>query len=211
MFLSYGMAAPFFAEAAASRYRELFDGHKPWVPRDQLYQEAREGFLGQIRALRDRNEGGWEDIDGEDPAIPRQAVFVQGQFFDALRPIEAIIGSAARQIVLIDGYVTSGTLALFCQKRSGVAVAVLTKSADAALRAAAVAFNRQYQGLSVRRSEEFHDRFIIVDESDFYHIGASIKDLARRTFMYSRIEDAAVRTRVWRQFETAWQTADNVV
>lgn len=86
MFLSFGMAAPFFPESLASRYRELFELNKPWVSRDQLYQEVREGFVGQVRALRERNEGGWEDIDGAGPAIPRQAVFVAGQFFDALRP-----------------------------------------------------------------------------------------------------------------------------
>ena len=72
--------------------------------------------------------------------------------------------------------------ALFTRKRSGVAVRVLTKTADPALRSAFIAFNRQYQGLSLRTSDAFHDRFIIVDGSHFYHIGPSLKDLAKRTF-----------------------------
>lgn len=128
-------------------------------------------------------------------------------------PLQALIVNAAREVVLIDGYATPDTLALFSQKRSGVALRILTKpkGVDAALRVASTAFNRQYHGLSLRTSEAFHDRFVIVDGSDFYHIGASLNHLARRTFMYSRIDDAEVRTGVWRAFEKAWEAADEVV
>lgn len=206
MFLSWGMMAPFFPEPVASRYRELFNRRKPWVPEDQLYQEVREGFLSQVKVFREKNDGGWEEIGSGAPTVPKQAVFIAGQFFDALRPIEALISAASQQIVLIDGYATSDTLALLCQKRSGVAVAVLTKTVAPQLRTAALAFNRQYGGLSLRTSQQFHDRFLVIDGTDFYHIGASIKDLGKRTFMYSRVDDVVDRTRLWQDFQAAWSS-----
>ncbi len=210
MFLSYGRATPFFCDSVACRLRDLFCGNKPWVSTEQLYQEAREGFISQVRAHYEKNEGGWE-ADSANRAVPSEGVFFSGQFFDGLVPLQTIVSNALREIILIDGYTDTDTLAILSGKANNVAVCVLTKSVTPALRISALAFNKQYHGLSIRTSQAFHDRFLIVDGTDFYHIGASIKDLAKRAFMYSRIHDPGLRTALWQQWSAEWNAAGVVI
>ncbi|MDE3034392.1 MAG: hypothetical protein KGJ14_00345, partial [Nitrospirota bacterium] len=74
-------------------------------------------------------------------------------------------------------------------------------------RTLAIAFNKPYGMLSVRTSDVFHDRFVIIDDRDFYHFGASIKDLGRRGFMFSRIEETLVVDELRKQWTNEWKKA----
>lgn len=141
------------------------------------------------------------------PPVPSETLVAAGRVFDARLLIEEMVTTASREIVVIDSYVGTETLVLLSQKQRQVSARVVTKNLNQALRSAVVAFNRQYGGLSVKTSDVFHDRFVIIDGTDFYHIGASIEHLGRRTFMVSTIEDPEVRTALWSQYLEAWDAA----
>jgi len=139
--------------------------------------------------------------------ISREGVFFAGQYFDALQRITGILELADTQIDIIDGYVNSDVLNLLTGKKSTVSVNILTKSVDPALKAAAIAFNKQYGGLAIRMSDAFHDRFVIIDNKDFYHFGASIKDVGKRGFMFSRIEEEHVIEAIQKKLSEEWKQA----
>lgn len=131
-------------------------------------------------------------------------VFTDGQQFDALRELQRIIARAKRSIVVIDSYADETALDLLSSKRAGLAVRLLTKSVKPSLAAAAKAFNAQHGGLSIRTSDVFHDRFVIIDDKEVYHFGASLKDAGKRVFRLSKIENATERQKLKERFEAAW-------
>ena len=143
--------------------------------------------------------------------VTREGVFFAGQYFDALLRVRDILAHAKKRIVIIDGYVNEDVLNLVSGKDKAVEVNILTKNVSAALNTAANAFNKQYGNLSVRTSSTFHDRFVIIDDSDFYHFGASIKDLGNRGFMFSLIEESFVMDALRHQFNQEWAKATVVV
>lgn len=131
---------------------------------------------------------------------PLQGVFFDGQLWDARALALKLISSAKRSLILIDNWATPETLDLFAKKRSGVKVTIVTSEhfkkgvphrkiseADVAT------FNAQYPKLDVRYTETFHDRFLIVDDKDLYLIGASLKDLGRKCFAFTKLDSGEVR------------------
>ena len=101
----------------------------------------------------------------------------------------SLIQKATKDIILIDGYVDIGTLNLLAKKQTGVAVEINTFS-NMKLTAADVAkFNSQYPTLTVKHTNAFHDRFLILDHSEAYHIGASLKDAGKKCFAISLLSD----------------------
>jgi len=143
--------------------------------------------------------------------VTREGVFFAGQYFDALQRVREILSNAKQSIVIIDGYINEDVLNLVTSKNTAVEVKILTKSVSPALKTAADAFNRQYGNLSIRTSQAFHDRFLIVDSRDFYHFGASIKDLGNRGFMFSRIEEQVAINALASHWDQEWNRANVVV
>jgi hypothetical protein len=145
--------------------------------------------------------------------ITREGAFFAGQQFDAIRQVQEIIAMATKRIGLIDSYAAEATLDLLAAKAATVTVRLMTKprSMTPAFRAAANAFNQQYGGLSVRTTEAFHDRFLVIDGSEVFHFGASIKDAGKRAFMFSRIEEPLVVAALQQQFKKEWTDAPVVV
>lgn len=130
----------------------------------------------------------------EDHAESEQKIFFDGQIYDAFSLIVSIIQKAQREIVLIDSYVDIDTLNILSKKNTGVNVKVITYS-NARLSNTDIAnFNAQYPNLIVKRTQVFHDRFIILDGSKVYHIGASIKDAGKKCFGISMILDHGIVT-----------------
>ena len=123
---------------------------------------------------------------------PRQGLFFDGQLWDACSLVERLVARAKNSILLIDSWVGPGTLDMLAKKRSGVAVEIVTSS-NGKLAATDIAkFNAQYPTLSVRTATNFHDRFLILDDKELYHIGASLKDLGRKCFAFSTLDPALV-------------------
>jgi hypothetical protein len=146
-------------------------------------------------------------VDIPSMKVTREGLFFSGQYFDAIQRVREILANAQKNITIIDSYIDQRILDIITSKKPNVAVVILTKDVTPALKAAAIAFNKQYGGLSIRKSLAFHDRFIIIDDSDFYHFGASIKDLGNRGFMFSRIEEAEIVKSLLDRFALEWAKA----
>jgi len=139
---------------------------------------------------------------------PAMKFFTEGQYFDAFTSIREIIKEAKDSIVLIDGYVNADTLAFFPGKDPMIKLRILTdkKSLGAEFQRAINLYNKQYENLQIETSKNFHDRFIIIDNNQFYHIGASIKDAGNKTFMYTKIEDEDVNNTIRKKINQEWST-----
>jgi hypothetical protein len=124
---------------------------------------------------------------------PLQGVFYEGQLWDACSLVEKLIGRAKKTILLIDSWVGPGTLDILAKKRKGVSVDVVASPRGNKLVASDIAkFNAQYGGLSVKTSKAFHDRFLIIDDKELYLIGASLKDLGRKCFGFTKMDSGEV-------------------
>ena len=126
---------------------------------------------------------------------PLQGIFYDGQLWDARSLVLRLVSSAKRSLVLIDNWATAATLDLFAKKRKGVSLTIVTSEhvkkgkADRKISSAdAATFNAQYPKLSIRYSEKFHDRFLIIDDKELYLIGASLKDLGRKCFAFTKLD-----------------------
>ena len=131
---------------------------------------------------------------------PLQGVFYDGQLWDARALVLSLVSRAKRALILIDNWATPETLDLFAKKRKGVKVTIFTsehfkkKAPHHSISDADIAtFNAQYPKLAVRYTEKFHDRFLIIDDRELYLIGASLKDLGRKCFAFTKLDPAAIR------------------
>ncbi len=126
------------------------------------------------------------DAPRQDKAI----IFFKGQMWDATNCIEEIISKAEKSIILIDSYVDRNTLSMMTGKKAGVSVSIFTSEKNCRISEQEFkAFNSQYGPLTIRFTDEFHDRFLILDEKILYHIGASVKDAGKKAFEISLNED----------------------
>ena len=125
-------------------------------------------------------------------AIPNQGVFFDGQVFDAYELASKIIRSAKNSIVLIDNYIDESTLTHLSKKTKAVKVLLLTKTVSNQLTLDVKKANEQYGNFDIRVFANSHDRFIIIDNSDVYHVGASLKDLGKKWFAFSKMDKSSV-------------------
>ena len=118
-----------------------------------------------------------------------QGVFYKGQIYDAFKLIMDIIRSADKTIIIIDNYADDSVLDMLADKKKGVTVTIVSSKPDRISQLAVSKFTAQYPDLQVIKSDEFHDRFIIIDDKKLYHVGASLKDAGKTCFALSLIED----------------------
>ncbi|MBC8358687.1 MAG: hypothetical protein ISS41_09845 [Candidatus Aminicenantes bacterium] len=150
-------------------------------------------------------------VDIPSMKVSREGIFFAGQYFDALSKAEEILSEAEKSIWIIDGYIGPDVLNLLASKKSSVEAKILTNDVPAPVKTAADAFNKQYKNLSIRTSQAFHDRFIIIDDAEFYHFGASIKDLGNRGFMFSRIEESQIIDALRTKWTEEWGKANPII
>ena len=117
---------------------------------------------------------------------PVEGVFFDGQIFDAYVFVTDLIRAAKRRLVLIDNYVDESVLVMLSKRASGVTAEIRTGKLSEQLKLDIQKHNSQYDPVSVVRTQNIHDRFMIADD-DVYHIGASLKDLGRKLFAFSRM------------------------
>lgn len=122
----------------------------------------------------------------------KQKVFFDGQIYDAFSLIVNLIQKAEKEIVLIDGYVDVGTLNLLAKKNENVSVVMYTLKRTKLSQGDVDNFNSQYPSLEVRYTKVFHDRFLILDKKNAYHIGASLKDAGKKCFGITLLEDDGI-------------------
>ena len=138
----------------------------------------------------------------EDHAEAEQKIFFDGQIYDAFSLITTIIKKAKKEIILIDGYVDVDTLNILAKKNIGVDVRIYTYASAQLTNKDSANFNAQYPTLTVKKTQVFHDRFIILDEKTAYHVGASIKDVGKKCFGISLIEDPGVISDLMNRLKT---------
>ena len=138
----------------------------------------------------------------EDHAESEQKVFFDGQIYDAFSLITSIIRKAQKEIIIIDGYVDVDTLNILAKKNASVDVKIYTYASARLTNTDVANFNAQYPTLTVKKTQVFHDRFIILDRKTAYHIGASLKDAGKKCFGISLLEDPVIVTDLLNRMRT---------
>jgi Virulence protein RhuM family len=119
--------------------------------------------------------------------LPNQGIFYDGQIFDAHSFVSKLIKSAKKSIELLDNYIDESVLTLLSKRDKDVRVTIYTKSISKQLKLDLERFNTQYEPVEVKEFAKSHDRFLIIDEIEVYHIGASLKDLGKKWFAFSKL------------------------
>lgn len=122
----------------------------------------------------------------------KQRVFFEGQIYDAYRIIIDIIKKANKKILIIDNYIDDSVLKMLAKKKSHTEVVILTSNRSKIQNIDIQKFNKEYPILKVAKTNKFHDRFIVIDNKEMYHLGASIKDLGKKCFGINKIEDREI-------------------
>ena len=130
----------------------------------------------------------------QDKSFPPQKVFYDGQIYDAFEQMKKFVRMARTELIVIDPYFADSVLPLVAQKRQGVQVLVVKNSLNKLLHAVDVArFNAQYgNSLTVRTSDNFHDRFLIIDKAVLIHVGASLNHLGKKCFAFSSMDKSNI-------------------
>lgn len=118
---------------------------------------------------------------------PNEGIFYDGQVFDAYNFASKIIKSAKKSIVLIDNYLDETVLTLLSKRKQGVSACIYSANITQKLKLDIEKFNAQYPKIEIKTYKQSHDRFLIIDNETVYHIGASLKDLGKKWFAFSKI------------------------
>ena len=122
---------------------------------------------------------------------PIEGIFYNGQIFDAYRFATDLIKSAQHSLVLIDNYVDETTLLMLSKRNEGVTATIYTAKISQQLQLDIEKHNDQYPPIQLRTYKESHDRFLLIDGKEMYHIGASLKDLGKKMFAFSKMNESA--------------------
>lgn len=117
---------------------------------------------------------------------PVEGIFYDGQIFDAYVFVAGLVKSAQRRVVLIDNYVDESVLLMLSKRAPGVSAEIQTGRLSSQFQLDVIKHNTQYEPVTVVQKQNIHDRFLIVDD-DVYHIGASLKDLGKKLFAFSKM------------------------
>jgi len=123
---------------------------------------------------------------------PKQGIFYEGQIFDAYSFISDLIRSAKSSIVVVDNYVDDSVLTMLTKRKERVSATIYTKRISQQLTLDLQRHNAQYPKIEEKEYAKAHDRFLIIDGKEVYHIGASLKDLGKKLFAFSRFDMGAI-------------------
>ena len=122
----------------------------------------------------------------------KQKIFFAGQIYDAYSLIIDIIKKANQKILIIDNYIDESVLKMLTKKNKMVEVIIITSNKSTIENIDIQKFNKEYPTLKIAKTNKFHDRFIVIDNKEMYHLGASIKDLGKKCFGINKIEDMGI-------------------
>jgi hypothetical protein len=167
----------------------LYDRMNTMEERQITYQnETNEKFERVFEYIADHEES-------------QQKIFYDGQIYDAFSLLVDFISGAEKNIVLVDNYVDVNTLNILAKKKAGVDVTIYTVKKTRLSEKDVETFNQQYPKLEVQYTGVFHDRFLIIDETKAYHIGASLKDAGKKCFAISLLNDEGVITDILQRLD----------
>ena len=159
----------------------LLQGYAVTAYQQRLEQRLHEHDC-QIRELKDK-----VDFFVRTSLPPVEGVFFEGQIFDAYKLAADLVRSAKESLILIDNYVDESVLTLFTKRQDGVKALIYTQRITPQFRLDLERHNAQYPPVEVKEIRNVHDRFLILDQTEVYHIGASLKDLGKKLFAFSRL------------------------
>ena len=122
---------------------------------------------------------------------PKQGIFFDGQIFDAYRFVSDLFRTAKKSIIIIDNYIDDTVLTHLTKRHDTVSVTILTKTISKQLALDVKKFNEQYPTIEIKEFDNSHDRFLIIDDKTVYHFGASLKDLGKKWFAFSKMDIGA--------------------
>ena len=125
--------------------------------------------------------------------IPTEGIFFDGQIFDAYKFVSNLIRSAKNSIVVIDNYVDDTVLTLLTKRNEKVKATIYTSKITKQLHLDLKKHNAQYPPIEIKELKNIHDRFLIIDNRDIYHIGASLKDLGKKVFAFSKMDKEGLK------------------
>lgn len=120
--------------------------------------------------------------------FPKQGIFYEGKIFDAYKLVADIFRSAKKSILIIDNYIDDTILVLLTKRKKDVKATILTKQISKQLMLDVQKHNQQYPRIEIKEFNNSHDRFIIIDRKIVYHFGASLKDLGKKWFAFSKMD-----------------------
>jgi phage regulator Rha-like protein len=126
---------------------------------------------------------------------PEKGIFFEGQVFDAYTFVADLIKKAEKSIILIDNYVDETVLTLLSKRKTGVTATIYTKQISKQLQLDLTKHNAQYPIITIKTFTESHDRFLLLDDTFLYHIGASLKDLGKKWFAFSKMDSLTAEVR----------------
>lgn len=124
---------------------------------------------------------------------PKQGIFFEGQIFDAYQFVSDLFRSAKKSILIIDNYIDDSVLTHLTKKQKNVKATIFTKHISKLLKLDIKKFNLQYKNITIKEFTKSHDRFIIIDDKDIYHFGASLKDLGKKWFAFFKFGIDAIK------------------
>ena len=131
---------------------------------------------------------------------PKAGLFFNGETFDAYVFVADLIRSAKEDIKLVDNYINDSVLLLLGKRQSEVSATIYTERITNQIQTDLSKYNTQYPPITIKEMEKVHDRFMIIDQQHLYHFGASFKDLGKRLFVVSKIEEPAVTETLMKVF-----------
>ena len=158
-----------------------------------MFQRLNEMEIRQLAYQKDTEEKFdriFQYISEHDEPAPK--IFFDGQIYDAFSLLVELVAKADKEIVLVDNYVDIGTLNILTKKKPDAEVVIYTVKKTRLSETDVNTFNQQYPKLEIRYTSVFHDRFLIIDNTYAYHIGASIKDAGKKCFGINLIEDSRI-------------------
>ena len=153
---------------------------------DQLENKIDQRLIAHDRKLEELTSK--VDFFVQTSLPPVEGIFFDGQIFDAYTFATNLIKSATRSIVLIDNYIDEDVLLMLSKRSAGVTATIYTKQITPQLQLDLNRHNHQYPRIIIRTYRQAHDRFVIIDNNDVYHIGASLKDLGKKLFAFSKMD-----------------------
>ncbi len=171
---------------AFTSYKKMALIQPQYLHRFEVLEKNQLEIAIQQKEMSLRIDEVFQRMDSE-MVIPRQGIFFDGQVFDAHRFVSELVRTAKQRVVLFDNYVDDTTLAVLDKRQEGVAAVIYTRKVTPALRADLRKHDEQYAPIEVREFSHAHDRFLCIDDI-VYHLGASLKDLGRKWFAFSRME-----------------------
>ena len=116
----------------------------------------------------------------------KEGIFYNGQIYDAYAFVNDLLKSAKSEVMLVDNYIDDTTFTL-CSKYPNINFIIYTQTINKQLKLDFQKYNKQYKNIKLKETKNFHDRFLIIDNSEIYHVGASIKDLGNKVFAFSKL------------------------